>query len=128
MSAGGSDGGGDTGWRKGSEAGVERPAGLQTGWTDCKAQGLRPDFGAGHQDRWEGREGPRTLVERMGEEEVDGGGRRADHQHQGPWKEVTGGDGGRRPTLGLLGVRTGLGMQIVAVLAPRHTGSREHCI
>ena len=47
MSAGGSDGGGDTGWRKGSEAGVERRAGLQTGWTDCKAQGLRPDFGAG---------------------------------------------------------------------------------
>ena len=90
VSAGGSDGGGDTGWRKGSDAGVEKQAGLQTGWTDCKAQGLRPDFGAGHQDRWEGREGPRTLVERMGEEEVDCGGRRADHQLPGPWNEVTG--------------------------------------
>lgn len=37
-----------------------------------------------------GREGPRTLVERMGEEEVDGGGRRADHQLPGPWNDVTG--------------------------------------
>lgn len=69
MSARGSDGGGDTGWRKGSEAGVERWAGLETGCTGCKAQQLRPDFGAGHQYRWEGRESSRTLVERMEEEE-----------------------------------------------------------
>lgn len=52
-----------------AKAGVERWAGLQTGCTGCKAQGLRPDFGAGHQYRWEGREGSRTLVERMKEEE-----------------------------------------------------------
>ena len=30
-------------------------------------------------------------------------------------------DGGRRPTLGLLGMRTRMGMQIVLVLAPCHT-------
>lgn len=37
-------------------------------------------------------------------------------------------DGGRCPTLGLSGVRTRVGMQIVLVLAPCHTAFCRHWI
>lgn len=66
MSARGEDGGRDTGWRKAQQE--LRGVGCRQGAQAAKPR-LRPDFGAGHQYRWEGREGSRTLVERMEEEE-----------------------------------------------------------